>query len=91
MLMTSTIASMILYLSFTLFFYNSANNLSNLQKKKIKLCNTKEEREAYDQLANLFGIIRAVEGLEKAFAWNGTFFDFFMVNFSINLGRYFTH
>jgi len=39
--------------------------------KKVKLCNTKEERESFDQLANLFGIIRAVEGIEKAKAWNG--------------------
>jgi hypothetical protein len=39
--------------------------------KKVKLATTKEEREIFDQFANLYGIIRAVDGLERAFSTNG--------------------
>jgi len=36
--------------------------------KPVKLCTSKKEKEHFDHLANLYGIIRAVEGLEKAFS-----------------------
>jgi len=44
---------------------------SKAPTKKLKLYANNEERESYEQLANLFGIIRAVDGLERAFSTNG--------------------
>jgi len=47
--------------------FTSASNNNNNNNEPIKLWNNVKERETYDNLAELYSIIKTTEYLEKAF------------------------
>jgi len=47
---------------------NNPNQPTIIQPRKIKLHSNNKERDLYDNMANLFAIIRSMDGLEKAYA-----------------------
>jgi len=47
-----------------------STNKTNVPRSRIKLHNNKKERENFDNLANLYSIIKATESIEKLFSLN---------------------